>query len=100
MIMIQRIEKRRKIIWRIKKIIPLILKKNSVEDVDIINNVSDDFDKLINMFDDLDIKDDKNNSSWFKLPINERIKIRENKEMNNKTIMKKDNKKKYKYPKE
>ena len=100
MIMIQRIEKRRKIIWRIKKIIPLILKKNSVEDVDIINNVSDYYDKLINMFDDLDIKDDKNNSSWFKLPINERIKIRENKEMNNKTIMKKDNKKKYKYPKE
>ena len=71
----------------------------SVEEADIINNVSDDYDKLINKLDDLDINDDKNNSSWFKLPINERIKIREKKEMNNKVNIKKNNKKKYNYPK-
>ena len=72
---------------------------DSVQDVDIINNGSDNYDKLINMFDDLDIKDDNNKSNYFKLPINERIKIRENKEMKNKANNKKGNKKKYNYPK-
>ena len=51
------------------------------------------------MFDDLDIKEDNNNSNQFKLPLNERIRSRENKKMNNKDNMKKDNKKKYRYPK-
>ena len=72
---------------------------DSVQDVDIINNGSDNYDKLINMFDGLDIKDDNNKSNYFKLPINERIKIRENKEMKNKANNKKGKKKKYNYPK-
>ena len=70
-----------------------------MQDVDIINNGSDNYDKLINMLDGLDIKDDNNKSNYFKLPINERIKIRENKEMKNKANNKKGNKKKYNYPK-
>jgi len=76
------------------------LDNESGEDIDIINKVSDDYDKLIKKFDSLDIKDDENNSSWFKMPIQERIKLREKKEEANKANKKKDNKKKYNYPKD
>ena len=69
-------------------------------DFNFINENTGDLDKLLSLFDELDINEDDNNSNWLKKPLNERIKIWENKVKKFKKYKKANGVNIYNYPKD
>lgn len=45
------------------------------DDINIINNSKNDYTKLINFFKEININKEENNNNWFKIPLNERLKL-------------------------